>query len=122
MKDWAWITGAALLAGGMAPSVQSLTFAVLYSLSAHGIMTLNDFKAIEGDRRMGVRSLPVQLGVDRAARLACWVMIVPPSCCSHLALVLGSQYLRIGDCGLDCVSTCADAEVFIRPSALRTFL
>jgi chlorophyll synthase len=73
----AWITGAALLAGGMAPSVQSLTFAVLYSLCAHGIMTLNDFKAIEGDRRMGVRSLPVQLGVDRAARLACWVMIVP---------------------------------------------
>jgi chlorophyll synthase len=55
----------------------SLTFAILYSLSAHGIMTLNDFKAIEGDRRMGVRSLPVQLGVDRAARLACWVMIVP---------------------------------------------
>jgi chlorophyll synthase len=40
-------------------------------------MTLNDFKAIEGDRRMGVRSLPVQFGVDRAARLACWVMIVP---------------------------------------------
>jgi chlorophyll synthase len=26
---------------------------------------------------MGVRSLPVQLGVDRAARLACWVMVVP---------------------------------------------
>jgi len=73
----AWITGAALLAGGMAPSMPSLMFAVLYSFSAHGIMTLNDFKAIEGDRRMGVRSLPVQLGVDRAARLACWVMIVP---------------------------------------------
>jgi chlorophyll synthase len=55
----------------------SLTFAILYSFSAHGIMTLNDFKAIEGDRKMGVRSLPVQLGVDRAARLACWVMMVP---------------------------------------------
>jgi chlorophyll synthase len=37
-------------------------------------MTLNDFKAIEGDVRMGVGSLPVRLGVDGAARLACLVM------------------------------------------------
>ncbi|MFY9655296.1 MAG: UbiA family prenyltransferase, partial [Methylocystis sp.] len=49
----------------------------LYSFGAHGIMTLNDFKSVEGDRRMGVMSLPVQLGVERAARLACWVMAAP---------------------------------------------
>ena len=48
-----------------------------YSIGAHGIMTLNDFKAVEGDRQMGIRSLPVILGVDNAARLACAVMIVP---------------------------------------------
>ena len=40
-------------------------------------MTLNDFKAVEGDRVMGVRSLPVTLGVGNAARLACIVMAVP---------------------------------------------
>ena len=40
-------------------------------------MTLNDFKAVEGDRMMGLRSLPVVFGVDRAARLACIVMAVP---------------------------------------------
>jgi chlorophyll synthase len=51
--------------------------AALYSAGTHGIMTLNDFKAIEGDRQMGVRSLPVQLGVQRAARVACWFMAVP---------------------------------------------
>jgi chlorophyll synthase len=50
---------------------------LLYSLGAHGIMTLNDFKAVEGDRQMGVRSLPVQLGVDGAARVACWAMVLP---------------------------------------------
>jgi chlorophyll synthase len=50
---------------------------VLYSIGAHGIMTLNDFKAIEGDKQMNVRSLPVQLGVDGAARLASIVMAVP---------------------------------------------
>ena len=34
-------------------------------------MTLNDFKSVEGDTRMGIRSLPVQLGVEqgRALRL-----------------------------------------------------
>ena len=37
-------------------------------------MTLNDFKAIEGDTRMGVRSLPVQLGIQGAARVASAVM------------------------------------------------
>ena len=51
--------------------------ALLYGIGAHGIMTLNDFKALEGDRQMGVNSLPVTLGPERAARLACWVMAVP---------------------------------------------
>ena len=72
----AWITGAAVLAGG-APSLRSLVLASLYSAGAHGIMTLNDFKSIEGDARMGVGSLPVRLGVQRAAQVACAVMIVP---------------------------------------------
>jgi chlorophyll synthase len=73
----AWITGAAVMAGGALPEARSLLLALHYSIGAHGIMTLNDFKAIEGDSRMGIRSLPVQLGADRAARVACWVMAVP---------------------------------------------
>jgi chlorophyll/bacteriochlorophyll a synthase len=73
----AWTTGAAVMAGGAMPQGRSLTLAALYSVGAHGIMTLNDFKAIEGDRQMGVRSLPVQLGVVPAARAACWIMAVP---------------------------------------------
>lgn len=73
----AWATGAAVMAGGSMPSQHSLLLALLYSVGAHGIMTLNDFKAIDGDRQMGVRSLPVQLGVQKAANLACWTMMVP---------------------------------------------
>lgn len=73
----AWITGAAVMIGGALPSWEILALALLYSLGAHGIMTLNDFKAIEGDTQMNVRSLPVQLGVDGAARLASIVMAVP---------------------------------------------
>jgi len=63
--------------GGVLPPVPILLLAVLYSLGAHGIMTLNDFKAIEGDRRLGVRTIPVQLGPERAAKLACVVMALP---------------------------------------------
>jgi chlorophyll synthase len=73
----AWITGAALLSITASPSQPSLLFAGLYSLGAHGIMTLNDFKAIEGDQKMGIRSLPVQLGANRAAQLACLIMLIP---------------------------------------------
>lgn len=71
-----WFTGAAALLGGV-PDGRILVLALLYSLGAHGIMTLNDFKSVEGDRQMQLHSLPVQLGVDRAARLACWVMALP---------------------------------------------
>ena len=73
----AWVTGAAVMAGGAMPDARSLLLALLYSIAAHGIMTLNDFKAVEGDRQMGVNSLPVMLGVDSAARTACRVMIMP---------------------------------------------
>jgi chlorophyll/bacteriochlorophyll a synthase len=71
-----WFTGAAVMAGAL-PDGRILALAALYSLGAHGIMTLNDFKAVEGDRRMGLRSLPVRLGVTVAARVACVVMAVP---------------------------------------------
>jgi len=71
-----WFTGAAVMAASM-PDRRVLLVALLYSVGAHGIMTLNDFKSVEGDRTMGLRSLPVQLGSDRAARFACLVMALP---------------------------------------------
>ena len=71
-----WFTGASVMAGAL-PSAPVLIVLALYSAGAFGIMTLNDFKAVEGDRATGVNSLPVLLGVDGAARLACVVMAVP---------------------------------------------
>ena len=73
----AWLTGAAVMLGGAWPTYDTICLALLYSVGAHGIMTLNDFKAIEGDRQMGVASLPVQLGAQGAARVACWMMWLP---------------------------------------------
>lgn len=68
-----WFTGAAVLLAA-APRFEIVALAFLYALGAHGIMTLNDFKALEGDRQHGVRSLPVTLGPEVAARIACTVM------------------------------------------------
>jgi chlorophyll synthase len=71
-----WFTGAAVLSQTL-PSGPVILIALLYGIGAHGIMTLNDFKALEGDAQMGVNSLPVTLGPEKAAKVACIVMIVP---------------------------------------------
>ena len=85
----AWATGAAVMAGGVMPDSRSLLLALSYSVGTHGIMTLNDFKAVEGDRQMGVRSLPVQLGVQNAARVACVIMIASQAVVVALLLYWG---------------------------------
>ena len=87
----AWFTGAAVMLGSLPPT-PIILLALLYSLGAHGIMTLNDFKALEGDLRMGVRSLPAQLGVDRAARVACISMAVPQLVVVALLVNWGHPY------------------------------
>jgi chlorophyll synthase len=104
----AWTTGAAVMAGGQMPDKRSLLLALLYSVGTHGIMTLNDFKAVQGDRQMGVRSLPVQLGIQSAAGVACWFMGLPqvvviillfawgcPSQALAVAALLGIQLLMM---------------------------
>ena len=71
-----WFTGAAVMVGGL-PDGRILAVLALYAAGAHGIMVLNDFKAVAGDRISNVRSLPVILGNRRAALTACWTMAVP---------------------------------------------
>lgn len=65
----AWVAGHAALA---ALSWQSAILALLYSIGAHGIMTVNDFKSMTGDARMGIRSIPVQYG----KKVAAWLVVI----------------------------------------------
>ena len=81
-----WFTAVAVMTAAL-PDQRVLATLGLYSLGAHGIMTLNDFKSVEGDLRMGIRSLPASLGVDAAAKLACWVMAVPQLIVAALLVV-----------------------------------
>ncbi|MDE2619604.1 MAG: chlorophyll synthase ChlG [Sphingomonadales bacterium] len=83
-----WFTGAAVMAGAL-PAPRIIAVLALYSLGAHGIMTLNDFKAVTGDRLTGLRSLPVVLGERPAALLASAVMALPQAVVVALLLAWG---------------------------------
>ena len=45
---------------------QEVVLTVLYSIAGLGIAIVNDFKSIEGDRALGMNSLPVAFGIEKA--------------------------------------------------------
>lgn len=45
---------------------------LIYSLAGLGIAIVNDFKSVEGDRQLGLKSLPVMFGVETAA----WICVL----------------------------------------------
>ncbi|MEM7525472.1 MAG: chlorophyll synthase ChlG [Pseudomonadota bacterium] len=107
-----WFTGAAVLTAG-APAVEVVIIAALYALGAHGIMTLNDFKALEGDRQTGVNSLPVTLGPARAARVACWIMTLPQVAVASL-LILWDRPVFAAAIGVGVLAQLAAMRVLLR--------
>jgi len=64
-----WWAGHALF-GQLNPTIMVLT--LFYSLAGLGIAVVNDFKSVEGDRQMGLQSLPVMFGIDTAA----WICVL----------------------------------------------
>jgi len=64
-----WLAGHVAF-GGL--TAQTLIIAGLYSFGAHGIMTINDFKSVDGDRVSGINTIPVMLGAWGAA----WVAVL----------------------------------------------
>ncbi|WP_284326867.1 chlorophyll synthase ChlG [Cypionkella aquatica] len=109
-----WFTGAAVLAQAM-PSFPVVTMALLYAFGAHGIMTLNDFKALEGDRLHGVRSLPVTLGPEVAARVACTVMGVAQALVVALLFVWGRPWHALAVLALLCAQIWAMKTLLADP-------
>jgi chlorophyll synthase len=64
-----WWTGHALF-GELNATIMILT--LFYSLAGLGIAVVNDFKSVEGDRQLGLQSLPVMFGVSTAA----WICVL----------------------------------------------
>jgi chlorophyll synthase len=111
-----WFTGAAILSAG-APRAEIVMVAVLYGLGAHGIMTLNDFKALDGDRQTGIRSLPVVLGPAIAARIACIGMALPQMMVIALLLVWGRPWHAFAVAALLALQGAAMAVMLRDPKA-----
>ena len=49
-----------------------IVLTLFYSLAGLGIAIVNDFKSVEGDRELGLKSLPVMFGVTTAA----WICVL----------------------------------------------
>jgi chlorophyll synthase len=64
-----WWAGHALF-GTLTPTIMLLT--LFYSLAGLGIAVVNDFKSMEGDRALGLKSLPVMFGITTAA----WICVL----------------------------------------------
>jgi chlorophyll synthase len=111
----AWITGAAVMLGGALPGPRILALAALYGLGAHGMLTLNDYKAMDGDRRMGIRSLPVQLGPRRAALVAAATILLPQLVVVALMFAWGMPVAASAVAALAMVQLTLLAEFVSRP-------
>jgi chlorophyll synthase len=64
-----WWAGHALF-GTLNWTIVVLT--LFYSLAGLGIAVVNDFKSVEGDRQLGLKSLPVMFGISTAA----WICVL----------------------------------------------
>jgi chlorophyll synthase len=64
-----WWTGHALF-GDLNWTIAILT--LIYSMAGLGIAVVNDFKSVEGDRQLGLKSLPVMFGIATAA----WICVL----------------------------------------------
>ena len=89
-----WFTGAAIFTISL-PNKEVLIVLSLYALGAHGIMTMNDFKATKGDKLLGINSLPVVLGRRPATLVACLIMLFPQLIVISLFYFWGSLILAI---------------------------
>jgi chlorophyll synthase len=64
-----WWAGHALF-GTLNGTIMILT--LIYSMAGLGIAVVNDFKSVEGDRQLGLKSLPVMFGIGAAA----WICVI----------------------------------------------
>lgn len=83
----AWMAGHAAFAALTWPSV---LIALLYSLGAHGIMSINDYKSIDGDKKGGVSTIPVLYGPQKAA----WLILITMNV-AQIAVIAALLYWNV---------------------------
>jgi bacteriochlorophyll/chlorophyll synthetase len=105
-----WWAGQALF-GTLTPDVVVLT--ILYSWAGLGIAVVNDFKSIEGDRALGLQSLPVAFGIEKAKYICAGsIDITQLSVAAYLWLGLGKPVYAAVLLGLVLPQVCIFFHVF----------
>lgn len=89
-----WWAGQLLFGNNLTWDVALLT--MLYSIAGLGIAIVNDFKSIEGDRELGLQSLPVAFGVDTAKWITVGTIdLTQLAVASYLYMGLGERWYSI---------------------------
>ena len=87
-----WWAGQALF-GQLSWGIVALTLA--YSLAGLGIAVVNDFKSVEGDRKLGLQSLPVVFGIERASWISAGMIDVFQIAMVVALVLLGQHFAAV---------------------------
>ncbi|KAF5476288.1 hypothetical protein F2P56_008019, partial [Juglans regia] len=87
-----WWAGQALF-GTLTPDIIVLT--LLYSIAGLGIAIVNDFKSVEGDRALGLQSLPVAFGAETAKWICVGAIDITQISIAGYLLGVGKPYYAL---------------------------
>jgi len=77
-----------------------MVFTLFYSFAGLGIATVNDFKSIEGDAKLGLKSLPVAFGIDTAKWIAAGMIDIFQFLAAGVILSVGETAYGLAMLGL----------------------
>jgi len=87
-----WWAGQALF-GQLTWGTALLTLA--YSLAGLGIAVVNDFKSVEGDRALGLQSLPVVFGIQRASWISAGMIDIFQLAMVVVLIAIGQHFAAV---------------------------
>ncbi len=87
-----WWAGQALF-GHLTWTTALLTLA--YSLSGLGIAVINDFKSVEGDKSLGLDSLPVVFGIKNASRISAGMIDIFQLAMVIVLIAIGQHFASV---------------------------
>ena len=87
-----WWAGQALF-GKLTLITALLTLA--YSLSGLGIAVINDFKSVEGDKALGLESLPVVFGIKNASRISAGMIDIFQIAMVVVLIAIGQHFASV---------------------------
>ncbi len=87
-----WWAGQALF-GRLTWATALLTLA--YSLAGLGIAIINDFKSVEGDKKLGLQSLPVEFGIKKASWISAGMIDIFQLLMVVILILIGQHFASV---------------------------